>query len=495
MKKLTLAFILSVTAFLQGYAQVDSFTVYSNRIKDTASLTRLINYSFKQKERQPDSAFKYSKIALDYSRKLKSPFCEARSLTNLGAISYAQGNYAEALSYHTEGLKIWESLNYYEGIATNKNNISDVYTRLKNPVMAERYLKEAEDIALKHQLTKQLGLIKINLGNFYFSQSKFRQAIASFQESISINTKYSALKLVGTAYSNAGGCLFMLGKIDSAIIFYRKAIETSSRAADRTQNVYNYSNLGEALAAKGQLKEAIEYYNRAGTDAEALGLKDMLTDVYSHLADLSKSQQDYKAALRFTGLKDSVARLVMNAQVAQQITEVQTKYDTAKKEQLIKDQQRDLLFRTVLFIAALIILTLVLLLVFYRNKRVKAAQDARLQMEIMHQQEMAAKGVIAAEERERKRIAADLHDGVGQLMSAVRLNLATLFDDLPADAENAVLAEKTIALVDESCREVRTMAHQMMPNILIKTGLASAVKDFVTKIDEKRLKVTWKHRV
>jgi two-component system NarL family sensor kinase len=83
-----------------------------------------------------------------------------------------------------------------------------------------------------------------------------------------------------------------------------------------------------------------------------------------------------------------------------------------------------------------------------------------------------------------------LHDGVGQLFSAVRMNLSSLMERVVLiNADEQALAEKTLAMVDESCKEVRTIAHQMMPNILLKTGLASAIKDFVNKIDSQHLKI------
>ncbi|MEB0248799.1 ATP-binding protein, partial [Mucilaginibacter sp. 5B2] len=109
---------------------------------------------------------------------------------------------------------------------------------------------------------------------------------------------------------------------------------------------------------------------------------------------------------------------------------------------------------------------------------------------VLQQQDIATKGIIEAEEKERKRIAADLHDGVGPLFSTGYMNLSSPLDRVVlVNADEQALAEKTLAMVDESCKEVRTIAHQMMPNILLKIGLASAIKDFVNKIDSQHLKV------
>ncbi|RYE04928.1 MAG: sensor histidine kinase, partial [Sphingobacteriales bacterium] len=101
------------------------------------------------------------------------------------------------------------------------------------------------------------------------------------------------------------------------------------------------------------------------------------------------------------------------------------------------------------------------------------------------------KAVLDAEENERKRIASDLHDGVGQLFSAVKLNMNGLFDRIKIERdEDRFLAENTLALVDESCKEVRIISHRMMPNMLLRSGIASDLKSFIEKIDGDTLKVT-----
>ena len=98
--------------------------------------------------------------------------------------------------------------------------------------------------------------------------------------------------------------------------------------------------------------------------------------------------------------------------------------------------------------------------------------------------------MIVAEENERKRIAADLHDGVGQMMSAAKMNLSAFENDIPFTNDGQKQSfEKIISLVDESCKEIRAVSHQMMPNALLKSGLASAIKEFIDKIDTRVLKV------
>jgi len=92
-------------------------------------------------------------------------------------------------------------------------------------------------------------------------------------------------------------------------------------------------------------------------------------------------------------------------------------------------------------------------------------------------------------ENERKRIARDLHDGVGQMMSAAKMNLSLLNNSTGMEPAEKTAYEKAMALVDESCKEVRSISHNMMPNALIKMGLASAVRAFIEQIESPSLKV------
>jgi two-component system NarL family sensor kinase len=113
-----------------------------------------------------------------------------------------------------------------------------------------------------------------------------------------------------------------------------------------------------------------------------------------------------------------------------------------------------------------------------------------LKTEIMKQQELATKAVIEAEEEERQRIARDLHDGVGQMMSAAKMNLSAFESEIKFSNEDQKRSfERIIHLVDDSCKEVRHVSHNMMPNVLQKNSLAAAIHDFIDKIDKKALEI------
>jgi signal transduction histidine kinase len=109
---------------------------------------------------------------------------------------------------------------------------------------------------------------------------------------------------------------------------------------------------------------------------------------------------------------------------------------------------------------------------------------------LMIQQQLATKAVLEAEENERQRIAKDLHDSVGQMMSAAKMNLSAFESEISfQDNEQQMAFGRIIQLVDESCKEVRNVSHNMMPNALLKSNLASAVREFIDKLDQRKLQV------
>ena len=130
------------------------------------------------------------------------------------------------------------------------------------------------------------------------------------------------------------------------------------------------------------------------------------------------------------------------------------------------------------------------LLAFTQYRRYQWKQEANLRSVVLKQQQESTKAVIQAEEAERQRIAKDLHDGVGQMMSAAKMTLSAYESNVQFKNEDEKQNfEKIISLVDESCREVRAVSHNMMPNALLKNSLSLAIREFLDKLDHKKLQV------
>ena len=491
MKQLICYFFALLFFAQNNFAQSkDSFDIYAARATDTNGVNRLISYCFKHKNEQAEKCIRFSTLAFDRSAAIQYKPGEARSLTNLGAIETIKGNYAAALQYYFDALKIWEAVGYTRGVMLGKNNIGEVYGNFRKPDLQFKYLNEALAIATENNFEEGIALIKQNLSIYYSGKGDFKTAFNNQLEAVRLFIQQNKMSEAALGYSNAGAYQFFTGKIDSALVYYFKSRDIGDTLNDlRVQSVSN-ANIAEAYENLGKIAEAIIYYNKSINYSRAGELKEQLLFCYGQLAGIYQKKADYPAAITFMKMQQQVKDSIINIASAKQVNELQTQYETAKKEQQIQQQQFELTTKNywIAAIAGLLVLGGLLGFSFYRSNKLK--QQKRLQEEIMQQQDRATRAVIEAEENERKRIAGELHDGVGQTMSAAKMNLSSIESRLNFNNEEDRIAfEKIVNLVDESCKEVRSVSHNMMPNALLKSGLSNGVKDFIDKIDSRILKV------
>lgn len=248
--------------------------------------------------------------------------------------------------------------------------------------------------------------------------------------------------------------------------------------------------MGAMYSEEGNYDKAIAHYTLSNEIASRMKFPDLLLGNFKELSMLAEKKGDANLSLtylkRHFALKDSI----YTSDKMKQIEEMNAKYQSEKKEAQLKIQTAELTKKNYLIwgIAAVSLLLILSGITLLRKRQIQ--NKLMLQKEVMKQQELATTAIIAAEENERRRIAADLHDGVGQIMSAAKMNLSAFENELPfRDEKQKISFEKIIDLVDESCKEIRSVSHQMMPNALLKSGLASAIKEFIDKLDNRILKV------
>jgi len=275
-------------------------------------------------------------------------------------------------------------------------------------------------------------------------------------------------------------------------------LKLDSFFGDKKQVSDTYANLGELYKDKGDYTQAISWLKKSLPLTVETKYKQGEKTVWMLLSQVYEKSGNYKEALAADKKYLLLTQQLINEGNDKQIAQMQTRYETVKKEQKINILNKENTIqklsiagrnKTIGIIAGLFLLSGIVTALFFNRHKLK--QKAQQQALMLKQQDTLTKAIVDAEENERKRIASDLHDGVGQLFSAVKMNLSGLFDRISiAREEDRFLAENTLALVDESCKEVRTISHQMMPNMLLRSGIASDLKSFIEKIDSDTLKVT-----
>jgi len=409
----------------------------------------------------------------------------------IGIVYQKSGRFDKALENGLKSLETYEALKDDYGIATALNNVGIANQNIGNVDAALRYHERA--LSLREKINDRSGLATsyLAIGNIQFLNNDLPKAKYYTEKADSMGTLVNNYEVMATAAHNLAAIYEKTGPFEKGLDYAETALSIREQLGDVKAVVSTLNVWGTLLIKTKQYKPAEEKL------LQALQLSDTLISclpekprIYRSLIDLYEATGDYKKANEMGRLQIQYKDSIYTADMNLRFSEMETKYETAVKEQEIQQQRFEIAKRNywIAAIAALLLLGSLLGYSYYR--RFKLKKEQQLQAEIMHQQDMATRGILEAEENERERIARELHDGVGQMMSAAKMNLSAMEGDLAftnANQKNAF--DRIVNLVDEGCKEVRTVSHQMMPNALLKKGLASAIREFIDKIDSRILKV------
>jgi two-component system, NarL family, sensor kinase len=478
-----------------------------------------------------DKAIEYGNKAIDLGNKIKFPKAVAQAYNDLGIIYYDQQDFTNALSsykkafdirtklndqkgigalynkmgiiyqkeskfdsallYAQKALEIYEKLNDKIGISYSLNNIGIVNQNVGNLDEALKY--QQQSIAIKEEIKDKLGLAGsyVNVGNIYLLKKDIAGAKVYFEKAESITRQIGNPEYLANSLNNLSSLYQKTGDYKKALPLAQESFDIRTKQEDSKGQVSCLINMGSILTSDKQYGLAETKYllglKLADTLSSCLGEKAKL---YDGLSQLYEQTGDYKKSMEMARLTVKLNDSIYTDGMNKRFSEMETKFQTVKKDRQIQEQKFELTKKQYWLYGSAGFALLLLLLGYSFYRRYKLKQEKRLQVEVMKQQDIATKAIISAEENERKRIAAELHDGVGQMMSAAKMNLSAIESEIIfKDEAQKNSFDKVIGMVDESCKEVRSVSHQMMPNALLKSGLATAVKEFIDKIDSRIIKI------
>jgi two-component system NarL family sensor kinase len=470
---------------------------------------------------QYDKALASCFESLKLYQQLGNKMSQASCMGDIGNIFIRSNRPAQAVEYLQDALALAEEIKD-DGLKPNfYNSLAVAYMDLNQYASARQTYLKALPLAEKFNRVNNQISILMNLGDLAWQHGKdANQAINYYQKAEKLAISFGDDGKLSAIYQD-------LGNIKSATGAYREAMDYALRARDLAvkskdlvvqERVFN--SLANYASKAGNFKQAYEaglvrdslyrilFDKRATENMNELQARYNDEKKQLRIAALGQQNQIQQLELGKNGLqlKNNALTLAKNGlqlrNQALSITEQQQLLEQNRLETQAKSQQVKLLDAanklqkaqlkqrniTIGVVLALVALSILIGYLLYNRHRLK--QQRHQQQLKIQQQRLAAEAVIHAEANERERIAGELHDGLGQLFSAVKMNLSGISEHLDfQDVESRDIFHKTIDLVDESCKEVRVISHQMAPNLLLKSGLGVAIRNFISKIDSRKLKI------
>ncbi|MCB9235027.1 MAG: hypothetical protein H6581_25460 [Bacteroidia bacterium] len=253
---------------------------------------------------------------------------------------------------------------------------------------------------------------------------------------------------------------------------FETALQLAEQSGDLNSIAFAHLKLGSTRATgdfhlrHAHLQTALSLWDSSGSLVDVIYARRLLAQLYSQYG---MARETYQAYDLLWALQDTLFKREMRMEMADLRARFETQQIANQKLGLERDlaaSEANILYISLLFSVAVLIGIIVFLLLRRQAQRRRHQLEADLQAaEKRHYLE-----VIQAQESERSKLAANLHDGVGQLLVALRLGISGRAAPNGDD-------QRLLSLVDESAREVRTISHTLMPGALQKAGLYAALRD------------------
>jgi signal transduction histidine kinase len=296
------------------------------------------------------------------------------------------------------------------------------------------------------------------------------------------------------AYHLIAGLLYMnLNQLDAA----KESITKGLSIAEKNKAVFSINQsrmqLGRVLTLQKKFGEAERLLLSVLEDIKTTNEVAQLTIIHDYLSRLYEESGNYKSALTYYKEYKTIADSISSEQNKQYASGLEVKYETGKKESRIKQleaeqkiQQLSIRQKNIInyILIGSAITLLIISLLSYRNYRQKQKLQQQRITDLEKEKQLAAtEAVLKGEEQERTRLAKDLHDGLGGMLSGIKYSFQTMKGNLIMTPDNQQSFERSMDMLDSSIKEMRRVAHNMMPEALVKFGLNIALKDFCNDIN------------
>ena len=432
-------------------------------------------------------ALQKCKEYLQLAEEQKDPYYMGIAYVNLSEVSDAMSNNEDAIAYALKALSIAEKLK-------RNDLLNDVYAALQRLYISRSEFDKAINYGLKAtEIAKSLkdkGKYSRQLYNLAFTYNlakEFDKSAAISKEVISVCRALNDTRIESYALYNLCSIELRTGKIEASLQYGMKCLELAKNNTDKAIESSCLTAIGSALIQLKRYKEAETYILQAleikeqGDDKLGIAeVKDILSDLYFAMGDPKKG---YAYSLESEDFSDAYHQSVLS----QQSSDLEKKYETAKKDAEIQLQKAALRQKNTINYISIggALALLIISLLGYRNyKQQKNIQQQRITELETEKQLTATEAVMQGEEQERSRLAKDLHDGLGGMLSGIKYSFNAMKGNLIMTPDNAQAFERSMDMLDSSIKEMRRVAHNMMPEALVKFGLDVALKDFCNDINQ-----------
>lgn len=419
--------------------------------------------------------------ALEYLSKTNQVERIAVCYLNLAVEADKIGNSTLKMNHLTEAIRILEGTVYKNRLNNAYNQMGTMLFSVENYEKAAFYYRKVVQSAREIRDTTSLVAALYGMSSYMAVKNNFNASYIYIKEALDLaNAQQNRNNLF---IANAGMIDFYrkFKKPAETIQYSRELIQAAAQANNIQFALYGTIGLADGYALINDHQHTIDYLNKALEISESKGMIRTSTIIYKVLSETYSKQNKPAQALayyqKYIHYKDSTS----NQDVKRAAAEMEIKYQAAQKDLQIH-KSRNYIYIT---FAGLVVAISAAAFFFLRFRNKKQAHRRELKSLQQQKEIQLMQATMQGEERERSRIARDLHDGVAGMLAAVKMH----FSSIPSEAEVLMQTEgyrQGIRLLDEAAGELRKTSHNLTPEILLKHGLDEALRRYCNSLNNSK---------
>ncbi|MCD4736485.1 MAG: sensor histidine kinase [Bacteroidales bacterium] len=482
---LLLSFFFLYNSF--GQYNTDSLEMLLEGANDSLRASLLYKISKEDYNSSPEKCLRYARESALIAEKLENPALQAMSFQIIGVIYKNRGAYDSAMNYQVKAVKILEEVGNEQMLASSYNDLGVLNKNLGNYDKAVEYYKKSLAILEKMGIERYSALLLSNIGTIFDAKEELDSAEYYYKLALDIHQRIDDPGGRALSLNNLGELYAKRKDHKKALDYFHQTLDLDILTQNKMGMIYSYLNLGNAYFESGNNHLSLKHFKAAEKIADSLDAMPLLSNIYKGVSNVYENMGQYETSLKYFKEYNNLDDSVYNENKTKQIEEIQTRYETEKKEAeiLLLSQENELRQirnkeqkgQIILLVLGIVLIVGIGSFLLYRNRN---KHKSVLQEERIKQKEEGLKAVFTAQEEERKRIAKELHDGIGQTLSGLRLSWGGFSGQISTSLPDKTAELNRLSkILDDACSEVRTISHQMMPRQLTEVGLVPSIRDML----------------
>ena len=438
-----------------------------------------------------DSAEYFYNHALSDYEHINDSLGIGQALLHLSMFYQTKVDYEKSLLYALESYRIYKKLNpdheYYIWALMNLGNI---YVVMHEYDTAFSCYDQCYKLSVQQNNENLASQSAVNKALIYYYNKEYERAKDEYLKAIPFNEKINDTEELSLLYHNASIMYRHLGNMDEALKFALKSLDYAREAGSKEMETKVLLNLATIYKKKKDYINAEKYNLESIALAEKIGLLKSLKTAYNNIALLYKTTGNYKKGYEYLTKLSNVTDSINNKEKINAREKYKAKYELLQlqdENRISELENKRITFQRNLtvIIGLLVILLLIIILISFRMRAKKNRIIAAQKIQKLEDEKklMAAQSILVGQEKERERIARELHDGIGVLLSTASIHFSSV-ESKTDDKETGEMLKKANKLLKDASKEVRQISHNMMPGVLSKFGLQEAIEDLFEDVED-----------